>query len=66
MRLEDMSKRELEELEADKKRDLVGIINLCKELGNKDIENNIMVKGLLEKINEIRNIIELKEYEEYE
>jgi len=63
VKLESMSKKELEELQADKKRDLVGIINMCKQLGNKDYENNVMVKSLLEKIEEIGNVIKLRESE---
>lgn len=50
MELETLSIKELETLKADKISNLVGIINLCKELGNKDVENNVLVKDLLKRI----------------
>ena len=49
-KLENLTLNELEILRADKIHNLVGIINLCKELGNKDYKNNVLVKDLMQKI----------------
>ena len=59
--LENLTLNELENLRADKIQNLVGIINLCKELENKDYKNNVLVKDLMQKIELIDNKIkELK------
>lgn len=59
--LENLTLNELENLRADKIQNLVGIINLCKKLGNKEYKNNVLVKDLMQKIELIDNKIkELK------
>ena len=60
-KLKNLTLNELEDLRADKIQNLGGIINLCKELENKDYKNNVLVKDLMQKIELIDNKIkELK------
>lgn len=56
-KLEDFSTEELQELKIDKLYGLNDIIKLCKQLGNKNWENNVMVKAYRDKIIEIDNIL---------
>lgn len=61
MKLEEMSFVELQELKMDKLYCLNGVIRMCKEMGNKDWENNVMVKSYADKIREIDKILNKRE-----
>jgi len=43
---------------------LIGLINLCKELGNNDYENNVLVKDTMKRLQKKEQ--ELKELRELE
>lgn len=57
MKLEDMTTEHLQELKMDKLYCLNGVIRMCRQLGNKDWENNVMVKAYRDKIIEIDKIL---------
>lgn len=57
MKLEDMTTEELQKLKLDKLYCLNGVIRTCRELGNKNWENNVMVKAYSNKIIEIDKIL---------
>lgn len=57
MKLEDMTTEQLQELKMDKLYCLNGVIRTCRELGNKDWENNVMVKAYADKIREIDTLL---------
>ncbi len=57
MKLEEMKTEELQELKMDKLYCMNGVIRMCKEMGNKDWKNNVMVKAYAEKILEIDKIL---------
>lgn len=57
MKLEDMTTKELKELKIDKIRNFYDLIELCKQVGNKDYMNNVLVKGVQKKIAEIDKIL---------
>lgn len=57
MKLEDMTTEQLQELKMDKLYCLNGVIRMCRQLGNKNWENNVMVKSYRDKIIEIDKIL---------
>lgn len=57
--LKDLTDEKLQELYQEKCYCLNGVYNTCIQLGNKDPENNVIVKGYLEQIEAIKK--ELKE-----
>ena len=57
--VKDLTDEALKDLYDAKRYCLIGVYNTCKELGNKDPENNVIVKGYLEQIKELEQ--ELKE-----
>lgn len=57
MKLEDMTTEQLQKLKLDKLYCLNGVIRMCRELGNKNWENNVMVKAYRDKIIEIDKIL---------
>ena len=57
MKLEEMTTEKLQELKMDKLYCLNDIIRMCKEMGNKNWENNVMVKAYADKIREIDKIL---------
>ena len=59
--LKEMSFTELQELKMDKLYCMNDIINLCKKMGNKDWQNNVMVKAYRDKILEIDKILNERE-----
>lgn len=56
-KLEDMTTEELQSLKMDKLYCLNGVIQMCIDFGNKDWENNVMVKAYRDKIIEIDKIL---------
>ena len=61
MELEKMSFAELQELKIDKLYCMNEVIRMCKQMGNKDWENNVMVKSYANKIREIDKILNERE-----
>lgn len=59
--LKDMSTLELQELKMDKLYCMNGVIKTCKQLGNKDWKNNVIVKAYGDKILEINKILNDRE-----
>lgn len=59
--LKDMTTTELQELKMDKLYCLNGVINMCKQFGNKDWKNNVMVQAYADKIREIDKILNERE-----
>ena len=57
MKLEDMSTEQLQELALDKLYCLNEIIKMCRECGNKNWKDNVMVKEYRDKIIEINKIL---------
>lgn len=60
-KLEEMSFTELQELKMDKLYCMNDIIKMCKKMGNKDWQNNVMVKAYADKIREIDKILNKRE-----
>ena len=56
-KLEEMTIEELQELKMDKLYCMNGIIRMCKQIGNKNWQNNVMVKAYADKIREIDKIL---------
>ena len=56
-KLEEMTTEELQELKQDKLYCMNGVIQMCRQLGNKNWENNVMVKAYADKIKEIDKIL---------
>jgi len=50
MKLEDMTTEELQEWKMDKLYCMNGVIRMCKQMGNKNWKNNVIVKGYADKI----------------
>lgn len=61
MELEEMSFVELQELKMDKLYCMNEIICMCKQMGNKNWENNVIVKDYAQKILEIDKILNKRE-----
>ena len=61
MELEKLSFVELQELKMDKLYCMNGVIKMCRQMGNKDWQNNVMVKAYGDKILEIDNILNERE-----
>lgn len=57
-----MTKKELEEKIHNLKHEIVGLYNLAKELGNKNPQDNFMIKDRLELLQKLEK--QLKECEE--
>ena len=53
MSLQEMATEKLQELKMDKLYCLNGVIRMCKQMGNKNWKNNVMVKAYADKIREI-------------
>ena len=53
----DFSTKELQELKKDKIYCLNGVIKMCRQMGNKDWKNNVIVKSYEDKIREIDTIL---------
>ena len=60
-KLEDMSFVELQELKMDKLYCMNGVIKMCRQMGNKDWQNNVMVNAYADKIREIDKILNERE-----
>lgn len=57
--LKDLTDEELQELFLDKRSCMCEVYRTCVQLGNKDPENNVIVKGYFEQLESIKK--ELKE-----
>lgn len=55
--LKNMKTEKLQELKLDNLYCMNRVIQTCRQLGNKDWENNVIVKGYADKIREIDKIL---------
>ena len=56
-KLEEIATEELQKLKLDKLYCMNEVIKMCKDFGNKDWQNNVMVKAYRDKIIEIEKIL---------